>query len=99
MVTQNGSKPSISATSREVGVSGLRVSGGRVMEEFLAELRGPAGVKAYDMMRKNDPMIGAILRATKDTLRSVGWEIEPDKGELKDAEWLLSCMNDMSHTW
>ena len=81
----------------EVGISGLRRWGGMVREEFLAELQGTRGAQTYDEMRKNDAVIGSVLRATKDTIRAVKWT--PEGGDEKDVEFLQQCMEDMSHSW
>lgn len=97
----NGAQPDLGRiAASEVGVSGLKVFGGRVFEEFLVELRGPQGVKVFEQMRRNDPMIGSVLRATKDTIRSVEWYVPEEEGiDLPKAEFLASCMDDMSHSW
>lgn len=86
----------------EIGTTGLKRWGGRVTEEFLSELQGQRGVKVFDEMRKNDPVIGSVLRATRDTILSVQWNTEPadDSPEAaKEAEFVEGCRHDMSHPW
>lgn len=86
----------------EIGTTGLRRWGGRVAEEFLPELQGPRGVRAYDELRKSDPVIGSVLRATRDTILSLQWTADPadDSPEAAtEAEFVEQCMDDMSHPW
>ena len=86
----------------EAGVSGLKRWGGLITEEFLPELRGQRGARVYTEMASNDGSIGAVIRATEDLIRSVGWAVElggvtPDDELARD--FVVSCMNDMSLSW
>lgn len=86
----------------ELGVTGLRHWSGRVNEEWLNELRGYRSIAVIKEMRDNDPIVGAILYAVDMLIRQVDWKITPfsDKPRhKKDAEFLESCMNDMSTEW
>jgi len=86
----------------EVGTSGLRRYGGIIQEEFLPELRGLRGVRVFQEMRWNDPTVGGMIRATKDAIHSVKWDVEADGEEAVDNEaeiFLRQCMDDMSHSW
>lgn len=86
----------------EIGLSGIKRFAGHIHEEFLPELRGARGVRVYQEMRNNDPTIGAMLRATRDTIRSVDWQVEKQGDKPIDneaAEFLDSCRRDMSHSW
>lgn len=86
----------------ELGVTGLKRSAGYVNEEFLPALRGRKAVQVYREMSENDPIVGALLFAVDRLLRQLEWRVEPasQKGEDKQAaEFLESCMEDMSHTW
>lgn len=86
----------------ELGVTGLKRYGGYVFEEFLKELSGFRGIKVYEEMEKNDPVVGAFLFATKMLIRNVKWTVNPVSNEKQDednAEFLRECMKDMSHSW
>lgn len=97
-IDQNG------LTFREVGVSGLRAFSGWVREEPLLELQGRQGAQKYREMGDNSPIIGALLFAIQSTMRKVEWRVIPNEdapqGAAQEAaDFLESCMNDMSHTW
>jgi hypothetical protein len=90
------------ASMSEVGYSGLNISGGVLREEFLAELRGKAGVKIYKEMRDNDPIIGAILFAVGMLIRQATWSLVPaseDAAAQDVADFVDSCRTDMTMTW
>lgn len=90
-----------SGPGQEQGRSGLNFSTtGYVEEEYLANLQGRQAIRVYKEMSENDPVIGAILFAIDMLMRSVDWRVEenPD-GQQEDAEFLESCMDDMSHSW
>ena len=72
----------------EAGVSGLKRWGGVITEEFLPELRGRRGARIYTEMASNDGSIGAVIRATEDLIRSVGWNVELGGHHLKTS-WLV----------
>jgi hypothetical protein len=88
----------------EVGLSGYRRFAGRVVDEFLPELQGIRGVRVYEEMRRNDPVIGAMLRATVDVICALEWRADPprehrDEPEAqKWAEFVEQCFEDMDHT-
>lgn len=76
--------------------------------EFLPQLRGRRGIELLREMSQNDALIGAILFGITMLLRQVDWRvdpyIDPDTGEASDddldrADFLNSCMDDMSITW
>lgn len=86
----------------ELGVTGLNRWGGYVFEEFLPDLRWPKSVKVYKEMSSNDPVIGAILFAAKQLIRSASWRVVRGGDSNVDyaaAEFLESCLDDMSMTW
>ena len=47
----------------ELGTTGLRRSGGFVIDEYINSLRGSRGHRTYREMAENDPVIGSILFA------------------------------------
>jgi hypothetical protein len=85
----------------EVGLTGLRRAAGYVDEEFLPALRGRKAVQVFREMSDNEPVVGALLFAIDRLLRNLDWRVEagdsPDAQEA--ADFLESCMDDMSHTW
>lgn len=86
----------------ELGVPGLNRWGGYVYEEFLPNLRHPQSTKVYKEMSSNDPVVGAILFAAKQLIRSATWTVRRQGDNNVDyaaAEFLESCLYDMSTTW
>ena len=61
----------------EIGRTGQQRYGGVFYEEFLPELRGQRGIRAYKEMSENDDIIGAILFAVKMLIRNVHWGVQP----------------------
>ncbi len=85
-----------------LGKPGLKQYGGTVDEEWMRQLKGDKSVKAYQEMRDNDPVIGAILYAVKTLVRQTEWRIEPgdDTPEHQAvADFVEECRDDMAHTW
>ena len=88
--------------NNEIGRVGQRRYGGVFYEEFLPELRGRRGIEAYHEMSENDDIVGAILFAIEMLVKQARWNIEPAGSSTKDkeaAEFVQSCMDDMSDTW
>ncbi len=84
----------------EIGVSGLKVASGYVLEEFQQELRGSNAVRIYRQMSEGDATVCAVLTAIGLVLRAVDWRVEPadDTPEAeKEAEFVQSLLDDMSH--
>ncbi len=87
---------------RELGNTGLDRWGDSVYEEFLPNLRWPRAGRIYKEMSHNDPVITAILLCSRQLIRGVTWTVTPatkDKADLEAAEFLHSCMEDMSTAW
>ena len=85
-----------------LGKGGLDARNGIVQEEWLRQLKGQRAVQAFQEMRDNDPVIGAILYAIKTLVRQTEWRIEPsgDTPEHKAAaDFVEECRADMAHTW
>jgi len=82
----------------EIGTTGLRQYGGFVIEEWLRSLAGRRAAQAYREMTDNSPIVGAILFAIEWLARGVDWSVEPGN-DTGAAEFVESCMDDMSHTW
>jgi hypothetical protein len=86
----------------EYGATGLPQSGGIINEEWLPQLVGKRAYRAYREMRDNDATIGALLWAIESTVRQTSWEVKPGDQTpeaIADAEFVDSCLSDMSHTW
>lgn len=88
---------------QEIGVSGLlRTKGtGYIYEEWLRDLSTFRAKQVYREMRDNDAVIGSMFFALEMILRKAEWRVEPAAGAegQKNAEFVESCMKDMSHTW
>lgn len=87
----------------ELGTTGLKRTSGYIDEEFLPQLRGRKAVQIYKEMSENDAIIGALLYTIIMLLREVEWRVEPasqdDPTDKLAAQFLESCMEDMTHTW
>jgi hypothetical protein len=75
----------------EVGSAGLRRTGGYISADFLPQLTGTQGIRAYTEMSSNDPLIGAMLFAITMLIRETSWRVEPadDSAKAKElADWV-----------
>ncbi|NAZ37163.1 hypothetical protein [Rubellimicrobium sp. CFH 75288] len=52
-----------------VGTTGLRLSGGAIIEEFLPELRGQRGARTFREMADNESTLGAVIFVVTTLLR------------------------------
>jgi len=87
---------------KTLGFSGLKQFGGLIDEEFHAKLRGDFGPKVYREMKDNSSTIGAIQYLFEALVQQVEWRVEPSEpGEVakEQAEFVSSCVIDMSHTF
>lgn len=66
---------------KEIGSTGLAEWRGIIQEDFLRELRGQEGYKRYNEMRLNSPVVGALLTAIEQSIRTAEWQIVSEKGE------------------
>lgn len=90
------------AELKEIGRAGLNRWGGHISEEFMPELTGIRGVRAYQEMSDNDSTVGAILFAIKMLCRQASWSVQPvgtDDKDIQAAEFVQSCLDDMQDTW
>lgn len=98
---QRGRPPAISI---EIGRTGLKQYSGYVYEEFLAGLRtSQQRIKTYTEMANNDAIISGFLFAINSVLTAVDWHVEPERAgnadDIEAAEFVSSCLRDMSNTW
>jgi len=88
--------------SQVIGVTGLRIWGGVLGEEYLAVLKGTRKVKVFREMQ-DDAVIGCLLDAIIMPLMAAEFETVPAGDAEKDkqnAEFLWQCMNDMTkYSW
>ena len=87
----------------EVGSAGLSVNAGQITDDFLRQLQGRGGMAIYREMAENHPVIGATLASIEMLFRSVEWTVQPadsdDQAAIDEAEFVASCMSDMSTSW
>lgn len=87
---------------QELGRTGLKQYSGNLYEEFLPALQGQRGVRVYNEMLNNSPIVGSMLFAIEALLRSVDWEVEPisdDESDMETAEFVAQNMDDMENSW
>ncbi len=88
---------------QELGASGLRRSGGYVLEEFLPQLQGTLARQAYREMSDNDPVIGGILLAFNEVMGRLDWHIEKPEDatpeELLAYDFIAGAFEDADDTW
>lgn len=88
---------------REAGSTGLRRSGGFVLEEFLPQLQGTKARMVYREMSDNDPVIGGILLAFNEVLGRLDWHIEkPDNAtpeEMAAYDFICGAFEDTEDSW
>lgn len=86
----------------QIGSIGLERYGGYIMEEFLTNLRMPSCLKVYREMASNDATIGAMLFLFESMIRKLPFNVEAGgekRVDIKMAEHVKQCMNDMEHSW
>ncbi len=87
----------------ELGVTGLRVSGGTVLDQELRQLRAPRrAIKIFEEMARYDDVVGGMLFAVEMLIRQLEWRTEPGGDSPQDqeiAEFVDSLRDDMSSTW
>lgn len=91
-----------SALSPRRATTGLNIWGGQIMEDYLPELRGKAGIAVYNEMRKGNPIAGGFIRAIEMAFRSVTWidiPYEMDEKGMERAAFLTSVRKDMRDPW
>ena len=90
------------AKTSPIGVVGLKTSSGKIEEEFIYDLQWPDAGRIYQEMSYNDAVVGGCLYLIETLIRQARWHTEPaskEAGDIEAAEFLESCMNDMSETW
>jgi hypothetical protein len=96
----DNSQPRPFKITEEVGRTGLKAFSGIVQDEFLVELRGVSGYKKYDEMRRNSPVIAALLLAIEQSVRGVTWSYVSDQGDNDPRlEFLQEAQDGLAHSW
>jgi hypothetical protein len=87
----------------ERGLTGLKRWAGHVHEEFLKELQGTRGVKAYREMIDNDDIVGSMLWAIKYLARQVDFRVEAGADDTEGEQWRefveQALFHDLNLTW
>jgi len=88
----------------EIGGTGLRVSGGRVLEEYNPDLKGPKLYSDYDKMLRGDGQVQAVELVVSLPIESAKWRIDPNKAkepiDLEIADTVATNLFDgMTCTW
>lgn len=77
------------------GVPGLKFSSGYIDEEIVRELRWPQAGKVYKEMNY-DPVVGGSIYLIETLVRKVVWKVDENGAGQEAADFLESCMHDMS---
>ena len=86
--------------NKEIGFSGLAEWSGMIAEDFIRELRGKQGYKRFNEMRLNSPIVGALLYAIEQSIRSLSWNYSSSEGEDDPRiEFLQDALSGMSSNW
>lgn len=85
---------------KELGKTGLVEFSGQIQDDFLREMRGKEAFKRYDEMRRNSPIVGALLLANEQSIRKVSWKFSGEDGdEDPRVELLEEALANMSLSW
>ena len=88
---------------KELGATGLRRSGGFVLEEFLPQLQGTLARQAYREMSDNDPIVGGILLAFNEVMGRLDWHIEKPEDaspeEMIAYDFIAGAFEDTEDSW
>lgn len=73
--------------TKEIGRSGTSIYGGRIVGvDFARDLQGWLALDAFDVMRKSDPVVKAILKVVTDPILAANWDIEPASKDQRDID-------------
>lgn len=79
-------KPRVIASGVELGGSGTEIWDGIITEEYNADLRGQAGFKEYDKMRRNDATVKSAILSVTLPIRRAKWYVKPASESPEDIE-------------
>jgi len=89
-------------TFRDLGSYGLRQYSGWIRDEFLPQLQGRQAARVYREMAENQAVVGSILFAIIQAMRSVTWRETSGTDKAGSAEAVAfanSLRHDMTETW
>lgn len=87
---------------KEQGTTGLSAWAGTISEEFLRELRGREGIKRFEEMRRNSPVVGAMLYYHEMAVRKVSWNFQntaDPKAKDERIDFLNYARENMTQSW
>lgn len=87
---------------KELGSSGLSFLGDSLLEDTYNDLFKTGKNAVYREMAMDDPLVSAALYAINTYLKDVTWDVKAASDNKEDtdaAEFLETCMHDMSFTW
>lgn len=70
---------------KPLGSSGTEINAGYFAEEYLVKLRGRAGARIWDEMRRSESQVAMLLNAVMNPIKSGSWEFEA-ASDVADAE-------------
>jgi hypothetical protein len=83
----------------EIGTTGLSQFSGIIQADFLREWRGKEAYKRSDEMRRNSPVIAALLQANELSIRKVSWTFTSDIEGDPRVELLDEARENMRQSW
>lgn len=87
---------------KEYGVSGAPEFSGRFVERYSSKLQGSSGVSLMAEVLRREPSAYSLHNAVLLTAQRSNWKVVPasnSPSDIKAAEFLETCMGDMSNTW
>jgi len=94
--------------NRELGGSGTNLIQGIISEDYNQELSGLSGMQKFDLMRRTDAQINAVLLALELPIRATNWSVKPpedEDGEIDEQAWEITdfvednLFNKLDRTW
>jgi hypothetical protein len=79
--------------NRELGGSGTNLIQGIISEDYNEELSGVTGMQKFDLMRRTDAQINAVLLALELPIRATKWSVKPpedEDGEIDEQAWEIT---------
>jgi hypothetical protein len=86
----------------QLGLPGVRRTGNYITEECLLDQYGRKAMQKYREMKDNDPVIGGMMFAVKQLLRSVDWRWEAatkDPDDQKATDFIQEEWDTLENPW
>jgi NADH:ubiquinone oxidoreductase subunit E len=87
------------ANNSEIGSTGLVEFSGRILADFLRELRGIEAFKRFEEMRLNSAVIGSLLLAIRNPILAMEWQPASEREGDPRLEILEAAIENMSYSW